>query len=248
MRHNVPIRRRAFTLVELLVVIGIIAVLIAILLPSLKKARDAANRVGCMSNMRQIITATLNYVNDNDGYLPGPNWGTNLMPGWLYTLPNGLPASVNARNKNEDKGVMTGQLWPYLQTKEVYHCPADVGPFDIQNYPIRNLTSYLMNGEVSSNTNRQYKITRFKRAPRAVIFLEIREDSHWHDGSNYATEGIPNRHDGGGSVGSIDGSVQWVRAETLQQAKRAHDELKQANQYYCDPEDVERMANYVEID
>ncbi len=63
-------KRRAFTLVELLVVIGIIAVLMAILLPALAGAREAAKATVCASNLRQLVTASLNYATENDGYWP----------------------------------------------------------------------------------------------------------------------------------------------------------------------------------
>ena len=70
--------RRAFTLVELLVVIGIIAILIAILLPTLNKARQAAAETKCISNIRQICLGFTMYCDANDGFLPGDGGdGTN---------------------------------------------------------------------------------------------------------------------------------------------------------------------------
>lgn len=64
------VRLKAFTLVELLVVIGIIAVLISILIPALSRARNQAQRTNCLSNLRQIGNLWHLYANDNDGWFP----------------------------------------------------------------------------------------------------------------------------------------------------------------------------------
>ena len=63
-------QRRAFTLVELLVAVGIIAIMIAILLPTLARARESANRVACLSNLRQLAAAVIAYAGENKSHLP----------------------------------------------------------------------------------------------------------------------------------------------------------------------------------
>jgi len=88
-------RNCAFTLVELLVVIGIIAVLIAILLPALNAARRQSRLIACASNMRQIAEAAIMYCGDNHGYLP-PRFDAGYSP--IGTLGNEQPYYLGTLN------------------------------------------------------------------------------------------------------------------------------------------------------
>jgi len=87
-------KKAGFTLVELLVVIGIIAVLIGILLPALNKARMQANSAQCLSNMRQIGLAIQNYANDYNGYMVPTQWIKGS-----YTAPT-PPATTGTYSPN----------------------------------------------------------------------------------------------------------------------------------------------------
>ncbi|HZZ43780.1 MAG TPA: type II secretion system protein [Tepidisphaeraceae bacterium] len=88
---------RAFTLVELLVVIGIIALLVSILLPALNKARDSATTLACLSNCRQLGNAFIMYSSEHKGWLPYPTTSQGEQMLWFRCVDPYLGAKIDSR-------------------------------------------------------------------------------------------------------------------------------------------------------
>ncbi|HEV8291576.1 MAG TPA: type II secretion system protein [Tepidisphaeraceae bacterium] len=211
--------RRAFTLVELLVVIAIIALLIAMLLPVLGRAKEQANRVVCLSQHKQLLLAIAFYCNDNKGYVPHCNWlgqeGAARCPGWLYDSTKNFGGAY----KNEDD-LKTGALYRYIRNPKVYRCPFDPPPYNRPNATVHPITSYGLNGSVngygrSSPQVPFFKLTQFK--PTDIIIWEL--DEYWtgganiyNDGSNFPPEGITSRH---GSKGARDTNTAAGRNNSI---------------------------------
>jgi len=125
-----PLRRgrahQGFTLIELLVVIAIIAILAAMLLPALTRAKLKAQGIGCMNNTKQLALAWRLYAEDNREVLPfAYSVSANVPYVWVQgILDDANPLAID--NWNYDTTIKKGVIWPYCgNSLGIWHCPAD---------------------------------------------------------------------------------------------------------------------------
>ena len=188
-----------FTLIELLVVIAIIAILAAILLPALSKARGRAEGVSCLNNTRQLILAWQLYADDHDSFLPynlfmkfnsprtNLNWVNNVMTWGVDTFPSD--------SDNTNLATITGaSLGPYIGgAPGIFHCPSDRALSALQrgagwsarirsysmNAMMGNVGTLLVNGVNTKNPGytQFLKTTQIPRPAEIFVFLDEHPDS-----------------------------------------------------------------------
>jgi len=181
-----------FTLVELLVVISIISLLMSIMMPSLRKAREQATRVDCMNNMRQFTFAWMMYAHDNDSKLcssetrwideeyslPCPYaYG---MPHWVIGGPTGPLYPFNHIGDSEI-AITEGVLWPYVKNLELYRCKSDRSG-KLRSYSISNTMGGL---PIEPDMNRQwqfYDIANISRSAERLVFVCAESSGRWLSG------------------------------------------------------------------
>ena len=197
-------RRKAFTLVELLVVISIMSLLMAILMPALAKARQHSKNVVCLSNLRQMAILAHIYATSNDDYYPLAYTATSLdfttmtsvQRCWDFTTVHDWSTSSAAVT------VKPGILWEANGQMEIYQCPSFKGPSNTSDDPF---TGYNYNTSYIGSPAQSAKIIQVKHPSSTAIF----GDGEFVDGdkrgaNKYMRAPWPNPRDGGFS------SDQWA--------------------------------------
>ncbi len=222
-------RRRAFTLVELLVVVAIIAILAGLLFPVLAKVKARAQSIACLNDLKQLQLCWTLYAHDNNDRL-APN-------DFVYTpaldpLSNGVSwcpglTIYDTTTTNLERGL----LFPYNRCTAIYHCPSDrstVQKSTGEKLPLLRTRSYNMNGTLGCRSTPWipvfFNFNEFVLPPPAKVFvmIEVHEDEIFDAHFGIASREIPffrdhwgdlpaDRHQCGANVSYADGHVEYSR-------------------------------------
>jgi prepilin-type N-terminal cleavage/methylation domain-containing protein/prepilin-type processing-associated H-X9-DG protein len=215
--------RRGFTLIELLVVIAIIAILAAILFPVFAKAREKARQTACLSNVKQLGTATMMYAQDYDEQLPF-GCGPRISWGGVFAAGSYLCAHMN--------------VYPYIKNKQMYQCPSGYGPLSSGGdlnliYAPWGSNQVLQNSYVINVAVRGWKLAKFDHPAETIFWTESPvtiSETWWASQCGYTTPtgtlttakytyndyscaGHP--HNGGTNIAFADGHAKWLNYSTF---------------------------------
>ncbi len=207
-------------MIELLIVIAIIAILAALLLPVLRRAKTQAQQIVCLNNQKQLTLGWYHYTQDFNGLMP-PNAGggeAGSYPGsWVVG---------NAKTDPDTKNLEQGVIYPYTANPGVYKCPADRSTTPSGTPRVR---SFSLDGYLASPVASPGPLTRISQilspGPESV-FVFVDEEEHSIEDGIFGLARSPDtrwinlpsdRHGRSGNLSFVDGHVsrmKWLWAKT----------------------------------
>jgi prepilin-type N-terminal cleavage/methylation domain-containing protein/prepilin-type processing-associated H-X9-DG protein len=249
-------RRNAFTLIELLVVIAIIAILMAILMPTLSRAREQGKRGACLNNVKQLALSWNLYADDYDGRMVNANTAraTVTVRGdkdcWVYWTD-----SATATEEQKLQGIRDGLLCRYCPNVKLYKCPTGIRG-EVETYSIPDALNgyyYIPGAKEQIKTLR----TQIRNLSQQIVFLDEGRlsPSSWtiHYDQERWWDQITARHGDGTNFAFGDGHSEywkWKDPRTLEVAKADYTQWQNVGRFGGEStqignEDLERVQRGV---
>jgi len=231
--------RRGFTLIELLVVIAIIAILMAILIPTLNRAKEQGKRAACLNNLKQLGLAWTVYADENDEKIVNgntsldnnPNGGTNKDDDcWVYWPGRG------ATEEQRLDDIRRGLLYPYCPNVKLYKCPTGIRGELVTYAIVDAMNGYDAipgaDGHVIKNR------TQIRRPAEQAVFLDEGRLSPaswtiWYDQERWWDQ-ITARHGDGTNFAFADGRSEywkWKDSRTIEIAEMDYDQWQNTGRH-----------------
>lgn len=230
MSWSVGPRWRGFTLIELLVVIAIIAILMAMLMPALQRAREQGKRAVCLNNTKTLVLAWLMYAEANDGRIPRgyASEDAAVTDCWIRKPPGTLP--TEAPEVEQVEALRAGVLFPYAPNVKSYRCPVAVRR-EMRTYSI----VHAMNGsDLGQGAPMCRNVNDLKHPGTRLVFIDDYGedwDAAWavHYSEPRWWNPIPMRHGKGTVASHADGHSEfrsWTDPRTIDWAQLSWQEAE----------------------